>query len=250
MKLLLIALVCALTGCSLDTVDDTPILLRHRGGDRVDQDAGAGTGGDAPDAGQVAGSGGAQAGSGSFGGTGQGGASGAAGSPQGGSPSAGSAGANAGSAGLAPTAGMAGASGSAGLAGSAGDPAGGAPGGQGGAAEAGAAGVAGSPIDYFQGCPGNGTPGAPLWIPVSGLFPPAEYTASIPLNGQVQAYCGVFSGNPQYDRCIWTCHDQSLCGTTPPDGSANQSAANVAAWGYRPFCDCFDSNNNCANAPH
>lgn len=232
MKLLLIALVCALAGCSLDTVDDTPILLRHRGGDRVDADAGAGQS-------SVAGAAGAQAGSLAIGGAGQGGASG--------STSAGSDGASAGSAGLVSTAGAAGASGSAGLAGSAGDPAGGAPGGQGGAAgsqEAGAAGAAGSSIDYFQGC------AAPLWIPLSGLFPSAEYLASIPLNGQVQALCGAFFGQQQNDRCIWTCRDPALCGTTPPDGSESQSAASVAAWGYRPFCDCFDPNNNCANAPH
>ena len=228
MKLLLIALVCALTGCSLDTVDDTPILFRCHSCNRVDQDAGAGTAGDAPDAGQVAGSGGAQAGSGSLGGAGQGG-----------SPSAGSAGANAGSAGLAPTAGMAGASGSAGLAGSAGDLAGGAPGGQGGAPEAGAAGVAGSPINYFAAC-GNaqGDPGAPLWEPISGSVPSDAYVSGLPLYGQVQANCGIFYdlGKDQYDRCVWICINTQICHDYPPDGSINSTMNNAKAW--QASCDC------------
>lgn len=239
MKLLLIAFACALAGCSLDTVDDTPILLRHRGGDRVDQDAGAGVGGDTVDAGSQAGSAGVgsggQAGSVSFGGAGQGGA-GAAGSPQGGSPSAGSAGANAGSAGLGSTAGVSGAAGSAGLAGSAGDSAGGAPGGQGGQAGSPAAGAGGSTVDYFQACD------SPNWATESA------YVAAIPLRGEVTYSCGPYvnlswePGRHDANWCLFWCDNPELCPSIQP-GSRDDA---TGAW--RVICDCTtmaDHPNDC-----
>jgi hypothetical protein len=226
MKLLLLALVCSLTGCSLDTVDDTPILFRHHGGGQAgDADAGV----TEPPAG-AAGAAGTQAGASALGGAGAGVSGGGAGTPQGGAPSggAGQGGAPAGSGGLAPTAGEAGGGGLAGTSG-----------GQGGAA-----GVAGSPINYFAAC-GNaqGDPGAPLWEPLSGSIPTDAYIAGLPLYGQVQANCGVFYdlGKDQNDRCVWICINAPLCHDYPPDGSVHSTMNNAKAW--QTGCDCTATDN-------
>lgn len=246
MKLLLTMLLCALTACTQYAVDDTPILFRDwpAGSAGVSSSAGASGSAGSPQSGSA----GAQAGSGSLAGAGQGGSAGVAGEPQAGAPSAGAGqgGTQAGSGGSEPTAGTSGDSGSAGLAGSAGNPAGGSPGGQGGSSS-GAAGTGAT--NYFQGCPGNGTPGAPLWNYLGGSMPSPDYLANIPLHGQVQADCGELSIHfAATDRCLFICRDPDLCGTYPPDNTHNQTVNNAKAWGS-PYCDCYQENNNCANAP-
>jgi len=259
MKLLLIVLVCAAASCGGDPSEGG--LFRHmRRNDGMPMTAGSAGEGGSPGAGSAgdihlagaAGAAGAQAGSGSLAGDGGSGSVGSGGEPQGGAPSAGQGGSSGEPAAGVPSGGQAGAAGAAGLpnggdsgsAGAAGQPVAGQSG----------TGSGGSAFDYFQGCPaGNGLPGAPSWQPEwdGGSSASPEYIAGIPLHGQVQAACGIFNpAFPATDACLWVCRDAALCKQFPPDGSVHQTLDNQNAWGFRPYCDCSQSGNNCATAPH